>query len=86
MVKSPHLKKNLTSLRQIVSIGTQPAIVRRSLKTSVVVGTILAMINHGDHLMAGTASTDVVAKVIITYAVPYTVSTWASIMALRSNI
>ncbi|MEM6904559.1 MAG: nitrate/nitrite transporter NrtS [Pseudomonadota bacterium] len=58
-------------------------IARRSLKVSLVVGTILVLINQGDRLLAGHAPDWV--KLILTYAVPYLVSTYAAVTALRDR-
>lgn len=62
-----------------------PEVVRRSLKVSLLVGSILAVINHGDQLIGGTAAVDVFWKILLTYCVPYAVSTFASVDALRSR-
>jgi len=79
-----HMKKT-NILHQFVIAGTERTIVIRSLKTSIFVGTILALINHGDKLMGGIPDTGVIIKIITSYAVPYTVSTWASVMAAKSK-
>lgn len=62
-----------------------PEVVRRSLKVSLLVGSILAVINHGDQLIGGAATIDVFWKIPLTYCVPYAVSTFASVDALRSK-
>jgi hypothetical protein len=54
-------------------------IVRRSLVIAAIVGTILTTINHGDVIMAGGAP--VWWKVILTYCVPYCVSTYGAVTA-----
>lgn len=56
-------------------------IVRRSLKVGAVVGTILVTINQGDALINGTLSSEVWVKILLTYCVPYCVSTYASVSA-----
>ncbi len=37
------------------------------------VGTILALINHGDTILAGDVTALVVAKIMLTYVVPFVV-------------
>ena len=59
-------------------------IVVRGVKVGLVVGTILAVINHGDRLLAGDVDTDMLFKIILTYLVPYSVSTWASVQTARA--
>jgi hypothetical protein len=57
-------------------------IVRRSLKVGAVVGTILVTINQGDALLAGAITGEIVTKILLTYCVPYCVSTYASVSAV----
>ena len=65
--------------------ATRPDIVRRSLKVGLTVGTILAVINHGDRLLALDLDTASGCKIILTYLVPYCVSTWASVQTARAQ-
>lgn len=67
------------------SIALDRDVVKRSLKTSLIVGSILAMINHGDALLALEMPLDRIIKMALTYAVPYLVSTSASIGAIRHH-
>ncbi len=53
----------------------------RALKVSALVGTILILINQGDLLVAGSAPP--LWKILLTYTVPYAVSSWSSVAALR---
>jgi hypothetical protein len=66
-------------------IALEREVIKRSLKTSLIVGSILAMINHGDALLALNMPLDRVIKMGLTYAVPYIVSTSASIGAIRHH-
>ncbi|MEH6449481.1 MAG: nitrate/nitrite transporter NrtS [Oleispira sp.] len=66
-------------------IALEREVIKRSLKTSLIVGSILAMINHGDALLALDMPLDRVIKMVLTYAVPYLVSTSASIGAIRHH-
>ena len=49
---------------------------RKALLTALIVGTALTFINHGDTLLAGQFPP--VVKVILTYCVPYCVTTWGA--------
>ena len=60
-------------------------VVRRSLKVGLVVGTILALINYTDRVISGAMSTVDWLKVALTYLVPYSVSTYASVAEMRSR-
>ena len=66
-------------------VATRNQVIARSLKVSVIVGTILIGINHGDALVGGEAATDLAWKVPLTYLVPYAVSTYAAVDAILSQ-
>lgn len=56
---------------------------RRSLRVALLVGTVLNLINQGDALLGG-GPVDV-AKLLLTYAVPYGVATYGAVsFRLRS--
>ena len=63
--------------------AVRPDITRRSLKVALIVGTVLALINHGDRLLALDLDREAVLKILLTYLVPYCVSTWASVQTAR---
>ena len=56
---------------------------KRALKVAFVVGSILAVINHGDALLSGAATVTVWVKIVLTFLVPYCVATFASVQAIR---
>lgn len=62
-------------LEAAVANGT----LRRSLVTSIVVGTILTTINHGDFILAGDDLNYV--KIGLNYLVPYLVATYGAVSA-----
>jgi hypothetical protein len=63
----------------------RPEIRNRALKVAALVGTLLAAINQGDQLLTGNLSTELVAKILMTYCVPYCVSTYAGVEAIRDR-
>lgn len=65
--------------RSWLRIALEPPIVKRSLKIAAVVGTILMAINYGDHILSGSLTRSDCVKMIVTYFVPYCVSTYASV-------
>lgn len=73
------------SISAWLSLATRRDVMRRSTKVSIVVGTVLALINHGDSILGGTLTVQGVARIVLTYLVPFSVSTWASVQSLRSN-
>ena len=57
----------------------------RALKTAVLVGTVLASINHLDVLINSSLNTSTIFKIILTYCVPYIVSAYSSVLTLREK-
>lgn len=66
-----------------LAIAFEASVVRRAVKMMVLVGCILALINHGDALLAGTMTGVAWMKIALTFAVPYCVSTISSVQAIR---
>jgi len=50
---------------------------KKALFTALVVGSILAIINHGDLILAGTMPP--LTKIGLTYCVPFCVTTWGAV-------
>lgn len=65
-----------------VDIAFARATVQRSLRVAAVVGSILVAINYGDRIVAGTLGRLDLAKIALTYCVPYCVATYAAVSAL----
>ena len=55
----------------------------RAIAVALVVGTILVIINQADVLLSGHLTPLVVAKIGLTYAVPFSVSTYSALAANR---
>ena len=56
---------------------------KKAILTALVVGTLLTAINHGDLILSGLAPP--VWKVLLTYCVPYCVTTWGAITGKRAQ-
>ena len=56
---------------------------RRAFVTALVVGTILTIINHGDHIIQQNCPP--LTKILLTYGVPYCVTTWGAITGKRAQ-
>ena len=52
---------------------------RRSLIVSIVVGTILTLLNQGDLLIAGDWTEPLYWKIPLTYCVPFMVATYGAL-------
>ena len=57
---------------------------KKAFFTACVVGTILATINHGDTILAGNYPP--LIKILLTYCVPFFVTTWGSYLGKRDRI
>ena len=55
----------------------------KALITAALVGTLLIIINHGDTILSGTLPS--LTKVVLTYCVPYCVTTWGAVIGKRSQ-
>ena len=55
------------------------ALLRRSILTALVVGTLLAAINHGTEFANGDLSGALAWQVPLTYLVPFCVATWGAL-------
>ena len=64
-------------------IVTRTDVILRALKMASVVGVVLAIINHGDHILLGTMTVTNWIKVLVTFCVPFCVSTILSVLAIR---
>ncbi|MBU3002951.1 nitrate/nitrite transporter NrtS [Paraglaciecola arctica] len=51
----------------------------RSTKIALVVGTVLAMLNHGDKIIDHQLTLIDIYKMLVTYLVPFCVSTYSSV-------
>lgn len=66
-----------------LQVARRRDVVRRALKVALLVGTILMGINHGDALLSGKIEPGLLTKIALTYLVPYCVSTFAAVQAIR---
>ena len=61
----------------------QPSLLRRSILTAIVVGTIIIAINQGNVILDGHWPTDLYWKVPLSYCVPFFVTTWGALINSR---
>ena len=75
----------VTAMGDWLRIAFQETVYMRATKVALVVGTILVLINHGDTLLQGIFSAKLLFQIGLTYLVPYGVSTYASVQAIRET-
>ena len=66
-------------------IATSHSVIRRAFRIALVVGIVLALINYGDRIVAGTLGVSDAIRIALTFLVPYVVSTVSSILAVRDH-
>jgi len=66
-------------------LAVSRSIRRRAAGVAAVVGTVLVVINHGDAIARGDLSPSRLARIVLTVIVPYCVSTYSSVSALREQ-
>jgi len=67
------------------SLALSQDVAIRAIKVALVVGTVLAFINHGDKILTMTLTGKSVFQILLTYLVPYTVSTWSGVRSREAN-
>jgi hypothetical protein len=72
-------------LRETFELVTRRDVVVRALRVALLVGTVLIAINHGDRILNGSVAQLDFLKMILTYFVPYGVSTFSSVAAIRGS-
>ena len=72
------------TLKNWFSLATQKKTVLRALKVAIVVGSLLMLINHGDIIVTGDIQLTHLWKILLTYVVPFLVSTYSSVESQRT--
>jgi hypothetical protein len=68
-------------MRKLLHYWFQQRTVLRAVKVAAIVGPILTLINQYDVLLNGDFSLRVVSKIVLTFLVPYCVSSFSSARA-----
>lgn len=71
--------------QSFIVLAFSKAVVLRALKVALLVGTMLALINHSEKLITMSLSSQDLLKIVLTYLVPYGVSTWSAVAAIKST-
>lgn len=67
-------------LRPFAKYAFERTCVLRSAKIALLVGTLLALINHYNIILGGSVDATSLAQILLTYTVPYGVATISSAM------
>lgn len=82
---SPRRLGPITAIRDLWTLGSARAVVRRSMRNSIVVGTVLTALNQGHSILSGEFSATTLVRIAGTFLVPYAVTTLTAIESLREH-
>ena len=68
-----------------MQLATSASVVRRAATVALIVGAVLVAINHGDAIVHGDVSPGRALRIFLTVLVPYCVSTYSSVSAIRMS-
>ena len=69
-----------------MQLATSASVVRRAAIVALIIGAVLVAINHGDAIVRGDMSPARALRIVLTVLVPYCVSTYSSVSAIRMAI
>jgi hypothetical protein len=72
-------------MKDWLQIAARREVLFRGLKVGLIVGTVLTAINHGDVILAGELQLSSFWKILLTYLVPYCVSTYVGVTSIREH-
>lgn len=75
----------MSTMRSILAYCLERDTLLRSSKTALVVGSILALINHGQEMLAGQISPRWIVPMLVTYLVPFSVATYGQVQGKRQR-
>lgn len=70
-------------MNEWLAIALTPAVRNRAVKVALLVGSIIAIINYGDKVFSGALMLRDLAKILMTFLVPYCVSTYSAVSAIQ---
>lgn len=72
-------------VRGILAYCLEPDTLAHSVRTALLVGTILAIINHGMDILSGQISARWIVPMLVTYLVPFSVATYGQVHGKRQR-
>ncbi|WP_444997145.1 nitrate/nitrite transporter NrtS [Aliikangiella sp. IMCC44359] len=71
--------------QSFISVALSKQVFIRAIKVAIIVGTTLAFINHGEKIITMSITPKGLFQIILTYFVPYLVSTWSAVKAIEAK-
>jgi hypothetical protein len=75
----------MTSHLSFLQLAFSRNVVITSIKVSLLVGSLLAVINHGSAILAFSISAHTCTKIFLSYVVPYCVASYSAVKALQRH-
>lgn len=75
----------ISSRSKAFQIARSRPVVTTAIKLALIVGTVLALINHGPSMMRFSLSIENILQILVTYLVPYSVSTYSAVAAVLNQ-
>ena len=72
-------------ISKFMKVALQADVVGTALRVAIVVGTMLALINHSSAILDFSLSKQNIFQILLTYLVPYGVSTYSLVKAILGN-
>ncbi len=67
-------------------LALSKSVVTNAIKVSLVVGSVLVAINHGDAIMNNEINLERALKIGLNYLVPYLVASYSAVKALQQQL
>jgi hypothetical protein len=71
------------SMTEWLKLCRSKSVARRALSTALIVGIVLTAINYGDAILRGAITRAQCIRMMLTFCVPYFVSTYSSVRAIQ---
>jgi len=71
------------SVSEFINLAKSDGLPKKAFITACIVGTILTAINHGDIILTGQFPPFL--KIVLTYCVPFCVTTWGAVLGKKSR-
>ena len=78
--------KNKITHQSFLNLALRKSVIRRAIKIALIVGCLLALINHGDRIIFQDMKSVDWFKILLTFCVPYCVSTVSSVLAIKREM
>jgi hypothetical protein len=75
----------MTNNLSFIQLALSSGVVISAIKVSLVVGSVLAVINHGGAILNLEITLQTSIKIILSYVVPYCVATYSAVRALQRS-